>query len=61
MFRPRMIIAGTSAYSRLLDYKRFREVRFGKIIKAQVQLGVFYVSIVTKVNNTVQWFSLHNY
>ena len=25
-FRPRMIIAGTSAYSRLLDYKRFREV-----------------------------------
>jgi glycine hydroxymethyltransferase len=26
MFRPRMIIAGTSAYSRLLDYKRFREV-----------------------------------
>ncbi len=26
LFRPRMIIAGTSAYSRLLDYKRFREV-----------------------------------
>lgn len=35
LFRPRLIIAGTSAYSRLLDYKRFREVRhfqfFGKI------------------------------
>jgi glycine hydroxymethyltransferase len=26
LFRPRLIIAGTSAYSRLLDYKRFREV-----------------------------------
>lgn len=26
LFRPQMIIAGTSAYSRLLDYKRFREI-----------------------------------
>jgi glycine hydroxymethyltransferase len=26
LFRPQLIIAGTSAYSRLLDYKRFREV-----------------------------------
>ena len=26
-FHPKMIIAGTSAYSRHLDYKRFREVR----------------------------------
>nr|CAD7569757.1 unnamed protein product [Timema californicum] len=26
LFRPQVIIAGTSAYSRLLDYKRFREV-----------------------------------
>ncbi|KAM7313792.1 serine hydroxymethyltransferase, mitochondrial, partial [Ixodes scapularis] len=26
LFRPRLIIAGTSAYSRLLDYKKFREV-----------------------------------
>lgn len=26
LFRPRVIIAGTSAYSRLLDYKRFREI-----------------------------------
>lgn len=26
LFRPRLIIAGTSAYSRLLDYKRFRQV-----------------------------------
>jgi len=26
LFRPKVIIAGTSAYSRLLDYKRFREV-----------------------------------
>jgi len=26
LFRPRMIIAGTSAYSRLLDYKRFKEI-----------------------------------
>jgi len=26
LFRPRLIIAGTSAYSRLLDYPRFREI-----------------------------------
>jgi len=26
LFRPKLIIAGTSAYSRLLDYKRFREI-----------------------------------
>lgn len=26
LFRPRVIIAGTSAYSRLLDYKTFREI-----------------------------------
>ena len=26
LFRPKVIIAGTSAYSRLLDYKTFREV-----------------------------------
>jgi len=26
LFRPKVIIAGTSAYSRLLDYKKFREV-----------------------------------
>jgi len=26
LFRPRLIIAGTSAYARLLDYKRFHEV-----------------------------------
>ncbi|XP_078661050.1 serine hydroxymethyltransferase, mitochondrial-like [Branchiostoma floridae x Branchiostoma belcheri] len=26
LFRPRMIIAGTSAYARLIDYKRMREI-----------------------------------
>lgn len=26
LFRPKLIIAGTSAYSRLLEYKRFREI-----------------------------------
>jgi len=26
LFRPRLIIAGTSAYSRLLDYERFRKI-----------------------------------
>ena len=26
LFRPKIIIAGTSAYSRLLEYKSFREV-----------------------------------
>ena len=27
LFRPRLVIAGTSAYSRLIDYPRFRKVR----------------------------------
>ena len=26
MFRPKILIAGTSAYSRLIDYERFKEV-----------------------------------
>lgn len=26
LFRPKVIIAGTSAYSRLLDYARFRQI-----------------------------------
>jgi glycine hydroxymethyltransferase len=26
LYRPRIIIAGTSAYSRLIDYKRFKEI-----------------------------------
>lgn len=26
LYRPKIIIAGTSAYSRLIDYKRFREI-----------------------------------
>lgn len=26
LFRPKMIIAGISCYSRVLDYKRFREI-----------------------------------
>ncbi|SCV00289.1 LANO_0F06128g1_1 [Lachancea nothofagi CBS 11611] len=26
LFRPKVIVAGTSAYSRLLDYKRFKEI-----------------------------------
>ncbi|XP_037081467.1 serine hydroxymethyltransferase, mitochondrial-like isoform X2 [Pollicipes pollicipes] len=26
LFRPRLVIAGTSAYSRLLDYQRFRQI-----------------------------------
>lgn len=26
LYRPRLIVAGTSAYSRLIDYKRFREI-----------------------------------
>ena len=28
LFRPRLIIAGASAYSRLYDYQRMREVNF---------------------------------
>lgn len=29
LFRPRLIIAGTSAYARLIDYARMREVSGG--------------------------------
>lgn len=29
LFRPRLIIAGTSAYARLIDYARMREVGGG--------------------------------
>lgn len=29
LFRPKVIVAGTSAYSRILDYKRFREIADG--------------------------------
>ncbi|QLL33896.1 hypothetical protein HG536_0F02210 [Torulaspora globosa] len=29
LFRPRVIVAGTSAYSRILDYKRFRQIADG--------------------------------
>lgn len=28
LFRPRLIIAGASSYSRLLDYAKFRKVSF---------------------------------
>lgn len=28
LFRPRMIIAGASAYARLIDYKKMREVKY---------------------------------
>lgn len=33
LFRPRLIIAGTSAYARLIDYARMREVGEGVPIK----------------------------
>lgn len=33
LFRPRLIIAGTSAYARLIDYARMREVGEGLPIK----------------------------
>lgn len=29
LFRPKVIVAGTSAYARILDYKRFREIADG--------------------------------
>lgn len=31
LFRPRLIIAGTSAYARLIDYARMREVGEGLV------------------------------
>lgn len=38
LFRPKIIIAGTSAYSRLLDYKKFREIcnEVGAILLADI-------------------------
>ena len=32
LFRPRLIIAGASAYSRLYDYKRMRQVMLGMLM-----------------------------
>lgn len=31
LFRPRLIIAGTSAYARLIDYARMKKVRGGRL------------------------------
>lgn len=39
LFRPRLIIAGTSAYARLIDYARMREVGEGLDIKHTPPLG----------------------
>ena len=36
LFRPRLIIAGTTAYSRLLDYKTYREVREAEWVSQDV-------------------------
>lgn len=38
LFKPKLIIAGTSAYSRLIDYKRFREIcnEVGAILMADM-------------------------
>jgi glycine hydroxymethyltransferase len=38
LFRPKLIIAGTTAYSRLLDYKTYREV-----IQEQHNFFNFYI------------------
>ena len=48
LFRPKVVIAGTSAYSRLLDYKTFREV----------YIDQFAPSISTKHKNNFLFFSL---
>lgn len=39
LFRPRLIIAGTSAYARLIDYARMREVGEGLPIKLAFTRG----------------------
>lgn len=38
LFRPKLIVAGTSAYSRLLDYKKFRQIcdEVGAILLADI-------------------------
>ena len=45
LFRPKIIIAGTSAYSRLLEYRTFREVdffsRFGRIRHLAAKISNF--------------------
>ena len=40
LFRPRLIIAGASAYSRNIDYKRMRKVRGGRRRGARLMHGV---------------------
>jgi len=42
LFRPKVIIAGTSAYSRLLDYKRFREI--SNDVKAYLLADMAHIS-----------------
>ena len=50
LFRPRLIIAGTTAYSRLLDYKTYREVSVCVCVCVCVSVCVcMYVCVCTCV------------
>lgn len=40
IYRPKLIIAGTSAYSRLIDYAKFREVFYYFIVQQILQRNV---------------------
>ena len=42
LFRPRLIIAGTTAYSRLLDYKTYREVSVCVCVCARVRVCLLF-------------------
>ncbi|XP_059150336.1 serine hydroxymethyltransferase, mitochondrial-like [Physella acuta] len=48
LFRPRLIIAGTTAYSRLLDYKAFREVC--NEVKAHLLADMSHISGLVAAN-----------
>ena len=41
LFRPKLIIAGASAYSRLYDYERMREVLSQKTVQIRKRVLVF--------------------
>ena len=45
LFRPRLIIAGTTAYSRLLDYKTYREVSVCVCVSVRLCLSFVFVCV----------------
>ena len=47
LYRPKIIIAGTSAYSRLIDYERFRKIDRVTVFQGKAYANpimIFYVN-----------------